>query len=356
MTSSRSNTVTIQPMVNSVAPRRAWTPFRRRSCRSSATSIRQMPGTISLGQGVVHYGPPPAAIEAARAAAERPTTHDTTADGLVRRSSSASRQAARRERHRRPRGRRVMVTAGANMAFMHAVLAITEPGDEIILPVPFYFNHEMAIQMAGCRAVARADRRPAISSTSTPSGARSPIGRAPSSPSRRTTRAAPSSHEASLRELNALCRERGHVPHHRRGVRVLHLRRRRHVSPGSFAGRRRPHDLACIRCRRPTASPAGASDTWCTPDAPRAGDGEDPGHDPDLPADRRRSRRALAAMEVGRAYCEPHVASSRRSARSSSRRAVAARPLARRAAGRRRVLLPAEGRTRTSIRWRSPNG
>jgi len=39
-------------------------------------------------------------------------------------------------------------------AFMHAVIAITEPGDEIILPAPFYFNHEMAIQMAGCRAVA----------------------------------------------------------------------------------------------------------------------------------------------------------------------------------------------------------
>ena len=51
------------------------------------------------------------------------------------------------------RGGAIMVTAGANMAFMHAVLAISEPGDEIILPVPFYFNHEMAIQMAGCRAV-----------------------------------------------------------------------------------------------------------------------------------------------------------------------------------------------------------
>ena len=46
-----------------------------------------------------------------------------------------------------------MVTAGANMAFMHAVLAITQPGDEIILNVPFYFNHEMAIEMAGCTAV-----------------------------------------------------------------------------------------------------------------------------------------------------------------------------------------------------------
>ena len=51
------------------------------------------------------------------------------------------------------RGSRIMVTAGANMAFMHAVLATTSPGDEVILPTPFYFNHEMAIEMAGCRAV-----------------------------------------------------------------------------------------------------------------------------------------------------------------------------------------------------------
>ena len=34
--------------------------------------IRQVPGTISLGQGVVHYGPPQAAIDAARESASRP--------------------------------------------------------------------------------------------------------------------------------------------------------------------------------------------------------------------------------------------------------------------------------------------
>jgi aspartate/methionine/tyrosine aminotransferase len=39
------------------------------------------------------------------------------------------------------------------MAFMNAILAITSPGDEIILNTPYYFNHEMAIAMAGCRAV-----------------------------------------------------------------------------------------------------------------------------------------------------------------------------------------------------------
>ena len=38
--------------------------------------IRQVPGTISLGQGVVHYPPPRAAIDAARAALERPAINE----------------------------------------------------------------------------------------------------------------------------------------------------------------------------------------------------------------------------------------------------------------------------------------
>src|SRR2546430_16164484 len=37
--------------------------------------IRQTPGTISLGQGVVHYGPPKEAIEAAGEALRGPGTH-----------------------------------------------------------------------------------------------------------------------------------------------------------------------------------------------------------------------------------------------------------------------------------------
>src|SRR4029453_10041632 len=38
--------------------------------------IRQVPGTISLGQGVVHYGPPREAIEAAQRALGDPATHE----------------------------------------------------------------------------------------------------------------------------------------------------------------------------------------------------------------------------------------------------------------------------------------
>jgi len=116
--------------------------------------IRDTPGTISLGQGVVHYGPPPEAVAAARDAAGLDEVHQY-GDGAGRASLVA--RLARKLREENgvdvTRGQRVMVTAGANMAFVHALLATTAPGDEVLLPAPFYFNHEMAIQMAGCRAV-----------------------------------------------------------------------------------------------------------------------------------------------------------------------------------------------------------
>ena len=48
---------------------------------------------------------------------------------------------------------RIIVTAGANMAFLNILFAITDPGDEVILPLPYYFNHEMAIVMLNCKPI-----------------------------------------------------------------------------------------------------------------------------------------------------------------------------------------------------------
>jgi aspartate/methionine/tyrosine aminotransferase len=43
----------------------------------------------------------------------------------------------------------VFVTAGCNQAFCLAASALAEPGDEIILTLPFYFNHDMWLRTQG---------------------------------------------------------------------------------------------------------------------------------------------------------------------------------------------------------------
>ncbi|WP_306133044.1 aminotransferase [Roseivivax marinus] len=47
----------------------------------------------------------------------------------------------------------VAITAGCNQAFAAVVAAICTEGDEVLLPVPWYFNHKMWLDMSGVRAV-----------------------------------------------------------------------------------------------------------------------------------------------------------------------------------------------------------
>ncbi len=48
--------------------------------------------------------------------------------------------------------RQVAITAGCNQAFCVAMDALARPGEEIILPLPYYFNHQMWLDMRGIRA------------------------------------------------------------------------------------------------------------------------------------------------------------------------------------------------------------
>jgi aspartate/methionine/tyrosine aminotransferase len=47
----------------------------------------------------------------------------------------------------------VAVTAGCNEAFCATIASLLDEGDEVILPVPWYFNHKMALDMAGAVSV-----------------------------------------------------------------------------------------------------------------------------------------------------------------------------------------------------------
>jgi aspartate/methionine/tyrosine aminotransferase len=185
---------------------------------------------------VVHYGPPQAALDAARAALPQPETHGYQ-DGVgIPQLVAAIDTKLRRDNGIDCRnGLRVMVTAGGNMAFVHAILAITQPGDEIILPVPFYFNHEMAIQMADCAAVlVPTDDRyqlnlDAIRRAITPR-TRAIVTVTPNNP---TGAVFP---EAALREVNDLCARHGMFHISDEVYEYFTYGSAAHVSPGAFAG------------------------------------------------------------------------------------------------------------------------
>ena len=46
------------------------------------------------------------------------------------------------------------MTAGANQAFMNIAITVLDAGDTVVLFAPYYFNHQMALQMTGCAASA----------------------------------------------------------------------------------------------------------------------------------------------------------------------------------------------------------
>ncbi len=116
--------------------------------------VRQHPGTISLGQGVVAYPPPEKAIASITKFLSQPDNHKYQAVVGIPELLAAISTKLQQDNQIEINDRHcLVVTAGSNMGFMNALLAITQAGDEIILNIPYYFNHEMAITMANCRPV-----------------------------------------------------------------------------------------------------------------------------------------------------------------------------------------------------------
>ncbi len=197
-----------------------------------------------------------------------------------------------------------MVTAGANMAFMHAVFAITEPGDEIILNVPFYFNHEMAIQMAGCTAVRVAtdghyQLRPEALRRAVTDRTRAIVTVSPNNPSGAVLS------ESSLREVSALCRERGIYHICDEVYEYFTYAPARHFSPGSLPGAD-AFTLSMFSLSKAYGFAGWRVGYIAYPD--HLSDGMMKSQDTILVCPPVASQiGAAAALEVGRAYSVPHV-------------------------------------------------
>lgn len=118
--------------------------------------MRQCPGTLSLGQGMVSWAPPVEALQAAAAAVATGSSNGLHQYGPVQGHPELRRAVAQwlQCQHGIDLScSEVLITAGSNMAFHALMQVLCDPGDEVILPRPFYFNHEMAVQLAGGTAV-----------------------------------------------------------------------------------------------------------------------------------------------------------------------------------------------------------
>ena len=200
--------------------------------------IGRHPGTISLGQGIVNYGPPAAAMEYVERFASEPGNHRyKMVHGIPTLLEVLGEKLRGESGIDVDNGMGVVVTAGANMGFMNALLAIADPGDEIILQTPYYFNHEMAITLASCKVVCVATdedyqlRPEAIGAAITPR-TRAVVTISPNNP---TGAVYP---EGALRAVNELCGARGIYHIHDEAYEYFTYDGVAHFSPGSLAGSR----------------------------------------------------------------------------------------------------------------------
>ena len=197
--------------------------------------IRTTPGTISLGQGVVDYAPPAAAHEALVRFCEDPARHKYQHEQGIPalRERIAARLAAENgidaDRYA------LMVTAGGNMAFLHALLAICDQGDEVVLVKPYFFNHEMAVRIIGCRPVIVAADEHYQLDVAAIEAALGPRTRAvvTVSPNNPSGAVYP---ESDLRAVNALCADRGLFHISDEVYEYFLFDGARHFSPGAIAG------------------------------------------------------------------------------------------------------------------------
>ncbi len=107
---------------------------------------------INLCQAVPSYAPAPALQEHVARMAREPDTSLYTDIGGLPELRAALAEHMSEDYRGTVDARDVIISAGCNQAFCVALMALAKPGDNVILPAPFYFNHQMWLAMQGIEA------------------------------------------------------------------------------------------------------------------------------------------------------------------------------------------------------------
>ncbi|KAJ8773469.1 hypothetical protein K2173_004299 [Erythroxylum novogranatense] len=109
--------------------------------------VRGAKNAVSLAQGVVYWQPPKEALAKIKELVWEPSISRYGADEGIPELREALMKKLRKENNLVKSS--VMVTAGANQAFVNLVLALCDVGDCVVMFAPYYFNAYMSFQMTG---------------------------------------------------------------------------------------------------------------------------------------------------------------------------------------------------------------
>ncbi|MFN9645609.1 MAG: aminotransferase class I/II-fold pyridoxal phosphate-dependent enzyme [Cyanobacteriota bacterium] len=170
--------------------------------------LRLRPVALSLAPGMVSWSPPEAVRRAVRQALDAPAG-DLDRYGATWGEPELLESVARTLTGTHGLdldGALLLTTTGSNMAFTALAQVICDPGSEVILPIPAYFNHVMAVQLAGGVPVgveAGPLPDPEMLAAAITPRSRAIVTISPNNPSGVVIP------EARLRAINHLCAERG---------------------------------------------------------------------------------------------------------------------------------------------------
>ena len=113
--------------------------------------VRDGRSILDLGQAVAAVPPPQGVVEVL-GRASGPDLYGYTPDPGLEELREALADWLREDKGAESaRPENVLVTCGANQAFVNVLLALTRPGDKVVLMGPSYFDHDFAVELAGCR-------------------------------------------------------------------------------------------------------------------------------------------------------------------------------------------------------------
>ena len=107
---------------------------------------------ISLSVGEPDFATPPHVIAAAKAALDAGDTKYTPVGGTARLKTAAALHFARDLGIVTP-PEQVTVSAGGKQAIFHALLATLDPGDEVLIPAPWWVSYPEVVRFAGGEVV-----------------------------------------------------------------------------------------------------------------------------------------------------------------------------------------------------------